>query len=456
MSVTSVPRGAAPVRPGTPGRHPSASATVADAVRRTARTTPGQLGLAMVGLVVLSLLTGVIGLISIQGRASTLDDLTANREPFSAAAQQIYRSLSDADATMASAFLSSAVVPADLRHTYDTDIEQAGTALGIAATDISGVAEATKPLAQLATGIPVYTGLVERASANNAQGYPVGSAYLREADHLMQGTLLPAAQTLYSIDTRQLASAQDDATSFPWLAAVLVVALLVALVGTQRYLRRRTNRVINVGLLVATVAVVVAVLWSVTGLVLETIHVEHGRSAGSTPENVLAQARTGALQARTDEMLTLVARGGQSYEVPFLHLKQAIGGNDGSGGQLGQVRSQSQDDTMTGDVNSAIAAATSWFSLHGQAAAANGQGDYGTATAITLGTGAPEKNEAAAFQRVDGALAKATAQARTIFTDQTNTAGAWLTALPIGVLVLLVVAAGGATVGLWQRLREYR
>jgi hypothetical protein len=459
MSVTSGPRVRTPVPSGAGSADPAPSiaATVTGSLRRTAGTTPGRLGLTMVGLVVLSLLTGVIGLVSIQGRASTLADLTANREPFSAAAQQIYRSLSDADATMASAFLSSSVTPADLRERYQTDIEQAGAALAVAATDISGVTEATVPLSKLATGVPVYTGLVERASANNAQGFPVGSAYLREADHLMQSTLLPAAQALYSIDTQRLVAAQDSATSFPWLPALLVVALLVALVFAQRYLRRRTNRVINIGLFVATVAVVVALIWSATGLILETIHVDHGRSAGSAPANTLAQARTSALQARTDEMLTLVARGGQSYESQFQGLKKAIGGANGTGGQLAQARDMSQDDTMTGQVNAAITAATSWFTLHNQAATANDQGDYQTATAITLGSGgAGRPSEAAAFDNVDSALAKATTQARMIFADQTNTAGAWLTALPIGVLVLLVVAAAGATVGLWQRLREYR
>jgi hypothetical protein len=436
---------------------PTTTATVADTLRRTAGTTPGRLGLAMVGLVVLSLLTGVIGLISIQGKASTLDDLTTHREPFSAAAQQMYRSLSDADATAASAFLSSAVEPAPLRERYQADIAQAGAALAVAATDIAGVSEATRPLSQLSTGIPVYTGLVERASANNEQGYPVGSAYLREADHLMQSTLLPAAQALYAVDTQRLVSAQDDATSFPWAAAVLVVVLLVALVVTQRYVRRRTNRVINVGLLVATVAVVVALVWSAAGLILETVHVDHGRTSGSAPADVLAQARTNALQARTDEMLTLVARGGQDYTKPFTALAAAVGGKDGSGGLLGQVRAGSTDATMTGQVNQAITAAASWFGLHNQATRANQSGDFGSAVSITLGSGGAGKpDEAAAFDKVDTALEKAIGQARSVFADQTGTADGWLTALPIGVLVLLVLAAAGVAGGLWQRLREYR
>jgi hypothetical protein len=448
MSVTSGPR----VAVAPTGDRPGTSTSVAEAVRRTAGTTPGRLGLAMVGLVVLALLTGVLGLVTIQGRANTLDDLTTNREPFSAAAEQMYRSLSDADATMASAFLSSAVVPADLRQRYQTDIQQAGAALAVAATDIAGVSEAGKPLSQLATGIPVYTGLVERASAENAQGYPVGSAYLREADHLMQSTLLPAAQTLYSIDTQRLVAAQDDATSFPWVAVILGVALIVALIFTQRYVRRKTNRVINVGLLVATAAVILAMLWSAAGLILETVHVSQGRSAGSDPANLLAEARTAALQARTDEMLTLVARGGQSYESGFQQLKKSITGSDGL---LGQVRASSQD-TVTGQVDTAISAATSWFSLHDQATSDNSTGDYLDATNITLGTGAANQNEAAAFDKVDSALNKATTQTRATFADETNIASAWLTALPIGVLVLLVIAAAGSAVGLWQRLREYR
>ncbi|HEX9338532.1 MAG TPA: hypothetical protein VF892_21725, partial [Pseudonocardiaceae bacterium] len=445
MSVTSDPRVVSRTTPvaGPPG-------DLAAGLRRTANTTPGRLSIAMVGLVVLSLLTGVIGLVSIAGRSSTLDDLINHREPVSAAAQQIYRSLSDADATTASAFLTSAVAPATLRDRYQTDVAQAGTALAVAATDSAGIPEATQPLSVLSTGIPVYTGLVERAAANNALGYPSGSAYLREADNLMQATLLPAAQKLYKIDTDRLIGAQNDASSFPWFAALLGVALLVALIITQRYLRRRTNRVINVGLLVATIAVVVAMLWSATALTLETMHVANGRSAGSDPGETLAQIRTKALQARTDEMLTLVARGGQNYEKPFLALKSDIGGNDGSGGLLGQVHANSSDNTMTNEVGAAIAAAKSWFGAHSVATDATSKGDVTTAVTTTLGTGDTGKpNEAVAFDHLDNALNQAIGQSRVDFANETGTAQGWLTALPIGVLVLLVLAAAGAAVGIW-------
>src|SRR5262245_2099716 len=71
-----------------------------------ARTTPGVLTLLTAGLVLLSVLVGVLTAIGVQTRASALDDLTTSSGPLSVAAQDIYRSLSDADATATSAFLA--------------------------------------------------------------------------------------------------------------------------------------------------------------------------------------------------------------------------------------------------------------------------------------------------------------------------------------------------------------
>ncbi|HEX9335198.1 MAG TPA: hypothetical protein VF892_04915, partial [Pseudonocardiaceae bacterium] len=124
---------------------------------------------------------------------------------------------------------------------------------------------------------------------------------------------------------------------------------------------------------------------------------------------------------------------------------------------LGQVHAGSSDDAMTGQIGTAITAAKSWFSLHKQAKTANDSGNYPDAVNITLGTGGTGKpDEAAAFDQVDSVLNQAIGQARIDFANETGAARGWLTALPVGVLVLLVLAAAGAAVGIWQRLREYR
>jgi hypothetical protein len=427
------------------------------ALRGFAATTPGRLSIAMVGLILLSLLTGIVGFLSGQSRVSTLDDLAAHREPVSAAAQQVYRALSDADATAASAFLSGAVEPANLREQYDTDIAQAGAALAVAASDSSdtgNVQDVVPALTQLETNLPVYTGIVERAVANNADGYPVGSAYLREADGLMQNTLLPAARSLYQTDIASLDAQQDDATSFPWVGAVLLVALLVALFFTQRYLTRRTKRVLNIGLVVASIAMVLTLLWSAVGLIFAGVHVSTARGSGSDIVAQLSQARTDALQARSDEILNLVARGGENYDPQFHTLASELGGKDGTGGLLATLKSASQDSTMSGEINTAIDAARNWFSLHNSVQNLNNTGDYKNAVTVTLSSNST--GEAAMVTSLDSALDKAITQGRTVFADQTNSASAALFGWPIGVLVLAVIAAVGSAVGIWQRLREYR
>src|SRR6266581_7886662 len=107
--------------------------------------------------------------------------------------QQIYRALSDADATAASAFLSGGLEPIAARRRYQADIAQAAAHLE-SATAAAGHSPAARDLARLSAGLPVYAGEVETARADNRLGLPLGAAYLREASSLMRGALLPAAR----------------------------------------------------------------------------------------------------------------------------------------------------------------------------------------------------------------------------------------------------------------------
>ncbi len=77
----------------------------------------------------------------------------------------------------------------------------------------------------------------------------------------MRGELLPAAQELYRSVTDELNQARDSAATFPWFALLLGLGALAGLIRVQIYLTRRTNRLFNVGLLVATTAAVLLVGW---------------------------------------------------------------------------------------------------------------------------------------------------------------------------------------------------
>src|SRR6516165_3279976 len=89
-------------------------------------TTPGRLRLLLVGLVLLSLAWGVLAALTAEQHASAAADVVAVSEPLSLDAEQIYQSLSDADATATSAFLyPGGIEPAADRQHYNADLAQA-------------------------------------------------------------------------------------------------------------------------------------------------------------------------------------------------------------------------------------------------------------------------------------------------------------------------------------------
>ncbi|GLY70736.1 hypothetical protein Atai01_73550 [Amycolatopsis taiwanensis] len=457
MVRPAAPNGPAP-EPGVPTPPPETArsglaglldlpAAAVRGVVRSARTTPGLLTLIAVGLVALTLLTGVVGSIMAQQKKNTTEDLISHREPLTAAAQEVYRSLSDADATASIAFLITGPEPAELRGRYDADIARAGSALARAAQEATG--DAADKVNLISQQLPAYTGLVERARANNLQGYPVGAAYLQEASNLMRTKILDAAGTLYQLDVAELEAQQSDASSIPWFTAVLLLASLAALVVTQRYLTRRTNRLLNVGLVVATVAMGLVLLWGSAALVVQGLLVGSGRDDGSHPVDVLIQARGAAVQARGDETLTLVSRGGGAeYETTFQQLAPMFTNmlHEAKGLLDGEAANQ---------VQTAIDNADKWLSTHKEVRAKDDGGDYVDAVKDAVDPSRPNNAETL-FSNLDTALGKAIDNGRQTFVDKTNEGENALILLAPGVAALTLVAAGGVTIGIRDRLREYR
>ena len=141
------------------------SAPAARGVWRRSRldsaTTPGRLWLLLVILVILSLAWGVVSALTADQHASAAAQVVAVSEPLSLDAEQIYQSLSDADATAANAFLSGGLEPAAARQRYDADIAQAAIHIE-AASALMGASAAR-------TGLPSHP-QNQAAAAGSATG----------------------------------------------------------------------------------------------------------------------------------------------------------------------------------------------------------------------------------------------------------------------------------------------
>jgi hypothetical protein len=418
---------------------------VRDRIRARLETTPGRLNGYLIALTVLGLLAGLSAVVGAVQRTDRIDSVLNRSGPLAVQAQQLYRSLSDADATAAAAFLSSAAEPPELRQRYMTDIADASAALAAAAgADTGG---STGPIARISARLPVYTGLIETARTQNRLNLPVGAAYLREASALMRNELLPAADQLYRSEIARLDTDLAAGSGFPWLSIPLILLLLAGLLIAQRYLARRTQRLVNRGLGVATVAAVLMLLWVAVSWLDVSHQLGRSRDEGASQVDVISQARINALQARADEALTLVARGsGDAFDTDF---NQRIGTVST---QLGLA----QRDAIAFDVRTALDTANSvvstWRTQHQQVRTLDGNGQYPEAVALALS----DDGAAGTFGKLDLVLDGAIGRADTAFRDHASLADSAMSGTVIGWSLLTIVAVAGLVLGLRQRIAEYR
>lgn len=160
-----VPPAQAPVPPA----RRSAWAGSRDRLRAAATTEPGRLWIMGTLVAALVVAFGAVTAFEISDRAASADDVVSRSQPLSADAANIYRSLADADTAAASGFLAGSVEPADVHARYDSDITTASRLLAKAASHTDSSTESGRQIAQLNEQLPRYTGLVERARANNRQ-----------------------------------------------------------------------------------------------------------------------------------------------------------------------------------------------------------------------------------------------------------------------------------------------
>ncbi|MFD5181918.1 hypothetical protein ACFWMQ_04620 [Streptomyces sp. NPDC058372] len=469
-----VPRAPAPAgqAAGPPGEPPEESGPGLPArLRAQARTVPGGLRVVAGLLTVLIGAFGVVASFQMAERSAAAEDVLRRSQPLSADAAAVYRSLADANTAASSGFLAGGLEPAEVRERYDRDIATASRKLVTAAAATDGSAESAAEIAELSRLLPVYTARIEAARANNRQGLPLGGAWLRNANDLMQEKMLPAAERLYQAEKERLRTDYATAQGFPWAAVGLGVLTVGALGGVQHALYRRTNRRFNVGLLGATAACGTLLLWVAAGHTLASGALSQSYEGGVRSLNVLNDARISALKARGGENLTLVARGavtvpqgrkfaGQdSYDVAYrAEMARLLGPADTGekrGGLLGQALELADDPRGRDPVRDAADQAAEWRERHLKAREYDEAGDYDQALKRVIGA---ERDEAtgASFDRLDAALEKALAHEQGEFERAAGDGGGALTGLVAGALVLAVLGAAGAGTGIARRLAEYR
>jgi hypothetical protein len=405
----------------------------------------------------MAVVAGIVVSFTMLARAHDVGGARSTAEPLVVDAQAVDVDMSDANTTVAGGFLAGPIVPdADLDRFQD-DLARAAAAL-TAATQRAGTSlVATRLLQTLTTDLPSYTAIVATAETNNRRQFPVSTAYLAEADNLMDQTLLPDAAKLYTIEQAGLSRDDGQATSTGETVWVVVLFLLVltALLWLQVRLSRRFRRTVNPGCAIATAVALGLCIWLIVGVSAEGAAVARAEHRGSRPLAVLMQERILVGEARADDELTLVTRDAGPVEI----------------GNTDFYESSYQEDytKVTAELSGLMSGPTSGWT------AAERQAESGAAHlwSVYIGAHRTVRNEdnAGKLERAvnideatagpvarstDAALAKGIGEAVSSFAASAQVASTDLDLLPWSGLLLLIGVVAGTLIGVAPRLGEYR
>jgi hypothetical protein len=451
------PSPTSPAASGPPG-HRAGQARGRVARRLSVSTTPTRLRLLLVGLLLTCLAWGAVGAWTVFQHTSAARDVVSTSEPLSLNAQQMYRSLSDADVTATTAFLTGPNESLPDRQRYAADIDQAAADL----SNLKGAAtsgsnqQLLASLAAISTALPVYTGYVSQAQAEYSLGYLLtGGSFMQVASEVMHLTLLPAARTIYAQENAGLTADSARATGLPWIAVVVVFAIGIAVVlfRAQRWLWRYTHRRINYGLAVATVVLLACVLWLVVAFTVARADLRQGVGHGSAPAETLAQAGIDAQQIRGDEILNLISRSGNtSFRQDYQSVRGQLG--PGPGTLLTRAAASSPGGAGAQWASAAARDVQAWYAVNDEVYRLDSQSRYPQETQLVIGTG--PASSAAGFGRVETDLSRAIAADQVVFHTNATAGGSAFTGLEAGIIVAALLMALGCAWGLSVRLAEYR
>jgi hypothetical protein len=275
----------------------------------SAKTTPGRLSLALTAVAISAIVLSLLAATATVRRSGVAKDLRDRKAAVVLDLLSFDASIREADAAATTGFLAGGVEPTKQRKRYDDAIASATKSLASVSASIEP--KNRKAVAAIAAKLPEYTALVATARANNRQGFPSGSAYIRASSVLLREQVLPNTVSLEQSALRDFKARYGDLGVGGFLAAFLALgtAGLVGLLLLQKWISHKFRRRFNLGLLGATISLVVAM-----GISLITASGQVSRAAKSVTEGLrpslnLASGRAQIFSAKADDALGLIGRG---------------------------------------------------------------------------------------------------------------------------------------------------
>ena len=430
-ATTALPSAAADATVSTPPD--SAAPSPAAKAAESTMSTPQRLRLLSLGVVVVGLVIGVIGALIFTYLAVSLSRARADTAQL-IRVQKIQSNLLSADATATNAFLVGGLEPPAQRAAYDQAMSSTSSLIAEAAQ--AQPADGTA-LAALNQQVLSYAGMIEQARANNRQGLPIGAQYLRNASAQLRSDALPILNNLVSANAARATDEMKAGAGY----IVLFIALLGlgGVIAAQVWLARRFKRKINVGMLASSIVLLVLVIGSLIVVLQLRSSLQEISSGSLAAVNTAADARINANDAKSNESLTLIARGsGQAFEAAWKSSADSVAEN------LGRLT----------DKPELVGQWQAYTDVHTQIRALDDEGQWDKAVAKATGSANDSSNTVfGAFDsNLAGYLDGVSQQASNSLANEQ----------PVMVVAAVLMLLGGLAAallgrrGVAERLREYR
>jgi len=430
-ATTAVPSAAADATVSTPPD--SAAPSPAAKAAESTMSTPQRLRLLSLGVVVVGLVIGVIGALIFTYLAVSLSRAKADTAQL-IRVQKIQSNLLSADATATNAFLVGGLEPPTQRAAYDQAMSSTSSLIAEAAQ--AQPADGTA-LAALNQQVLSYAGMIEQARANNRQGLPIGAQYLRNASAQLRSDALPILNNLVSANAARATDEMKAGAGY----IVLVIALLGlgGVIAAQVWLARRFKRKINVGMLASSIVLLMLVIGSLIVVLQLRSSLQEISSGSLAAVNTAADARINANDAKSNESLTLIARGsGQAFEAAWKSSADSVAEN------LGRLT----------DKPELVGQWQAYTDVHTQIRALDDEGQWDKAVAKATGSANDSSNTVfGAFDsNLAGYLDGVSQEASNSLANEQ----------PVMVVAAVLILLGGLAAallgrrGVAERLREYR
>jgi hypothetical protein len=385
------------------------------------------------------------------------------------------------DANAANYLLGNANQNAQADQAFEKDSAAVTDALISAAQNITYGDEERVPIKTINANLHVYLEQIGAARTLHQRGSDAEALVaFRSASVLMSKTILPAANALDAANLKYLNVAYADQRGSSANAAFLVVlvgvAIAAALVATQVFLKRRTRRIFNLPLLLATAIAVIVTLVFYARLRAGDEDLRSAKQDAFDSIHALWQARAIAYDANGDESRYLLDRdNATAYEQAFMAKAKllaavpvgstydslaATAARDANAlppGFTGFMATELHNITFTGEIEAAtdtLRKFGGYVALDGQIRALERSGQHQQAIDLCIGYQPGQSNWA--FAQFDDALGKTLDINQKAFDETISKSFGEMAGLDAIALVAALAIAGLTFAGLWPRIGEYR